>query len=143
MMTKEKQTEAIEAAKEYLKGYERAVRKLERIELRIAEMRSRQVSPHVCLDGMPHVFSVKDLSGYAALLDEEERRYLKSRYLCLRKCREITDKIERLSQDEEKAVLLHRYIKLQKWEDICEEMGYSWKHIHRIHTAALKNFKMT
>lgn len=35
-------------------------------------------------------------------------------------------------------LLLYRYRDLWTWERIAVEMGYSWPHIHRMHTAALK-----
>lgn len=135
-------TEEIETKKEYLRGYGRAVRQMERSEVKIAEMRMNKICPSVNNDGMPHAHSNSDLSGYAALLDEEERRYMKARYERIRICRDISDKIERMGNEDEKDVLMYRYIKLMKWEDICVKMGHSWQHIHRIHKRALENFKM-
>ena len=135
-------TEEIETKKEYLRGYGRAVRQMERSEVKIAEMRMNKICPSVNNDGMPHAHSNSDLSGYVALLDEEERRYMKARYERIRICRDISDKIERMDNEDEKDVLMYRYIKLMKWEDICVKMGHSWQHIHRIHRKALENFKM-
>lgn len=131
-----------EKKKEYLRGYERAVRQMERSELRIREIRLSRICPVVVNDGMPHASSCRDLSSYAALLDQEERRYMKYRYQRIKKCKEITDRIERLSDEDEKDVLLYRYIKLLNWEDIAVKMGFSWQHVHKIHARALKNFKM-
>lgn len=133
----------IEEKKEYLKGYEKAIRQMERSEVKINEMRLNRICPSVNNDGMPHAHNNNDLSGYAALLDEEERRYMKARYNRIKTCKEISDKIEHMENEDEKDVLMYRYIKLMKWEDICVQMKYSWKHIHRIHSKALSNFKMT
>lgn len=132
----------LEQKKEYLKEYEEAVRQMKRNELKIKEMRLNKMCPSFIVDGMPRSSNRSDLSGYAALLDQEERRYLKARYLRIKKCKEITDKIERLESEDEKDVLMYRYIRLRKWEDIGDKMGYSLQHIHRIHGKALKNFKM-
>ena len=140
-MNEEIQNE-IEEKKEYLKGYEKAVRQMERSEVKINEMRLNRICPSVNNDGMPHAHNNNDLSGYAALLDEEERHYMKARYNRIKTCKEISDKIERMENEDEKDVLMYRYIKLMKWEDICVKMEYSWQHIHRIHKRALKNFKM-
>ena len=134
--------EEIETKKEYLRGYGRAVRQMERSEVKIAEMRMNKICPSVNNDGMPHAHSNSDLSGYAALLDEEERRYMKARYERIRICRDISDKIERMDNEDEKDVLMYRYIKLMKWEDICVKMGLSWRRIHYIHNDALKHFKL-
>lgn len=136
-------TEENEKKKEYLKGYERAVRKMERSEERIKEMRLNKMCPSIIYDGMPHGSGSSDMSSYAALLDSERRKYLKARYNRIKKCKEITDRIEGLKNEDEKDVLLYRYIKLMKWEDICIKIKKSWKQTHRIHASALENFKMT
>lgn len=132
----------IELKKEYLKGYERAVRQMKRSEEKITEIRLSKIMPSANNDGMPHAHSNSDLSGYAALLDEEERRYIKTRYYRIKLCEEITNKIERMNNEDEKDVLTYRYIRLMKWEDIAVRMGYSWQHIHKIHARALKNFQL-
>lgn len=135
----EKNTE-IEMKKEYLKGYEKAQRQMERSELRIKEMRLNRICPSVINDGMPHASNQTDLSGYAALLEQEEKRYMRYRYQRVRKCKEITDRIEHLADEDEKDVLIYRYIKLMKWEDIAVKMGFSWQYLHKIHARALKNY---
>ena len=132
----------IEQKKEYLREYEKAVRQMKRSEEKITEMRLSKIMPSSGNDGMPHAHNNTDLSGYAALLDEEERRYMKARYRRIKICKEITDKIERMDNEDEKDVLVYRYIRLMKWEDICGKISKSWKQTHRIHARALKNFIM-
>lgn len=136
----EEQMKENDKKKWYLRGYERAIRDMKRSEERIREMRINRICPSVIADGMPHASGGSDLSGYAARLDEEERKYQKARYLRIKRCQEISDKIERLVDEDEKDVLFYRYIKLMKWEDICVEMHYSWKWIHKIHARALEHF---
>ena len=131
-----------EIKKEYLKGYEKAVRQTKRCEERLKEIRDSRISISVANDGMPHAHNKNDLSSYAALVDQEERKYMKVRYQRIQKCTEITNKIERLENEDEKDVLLYRYIKLMRWEDIAVNMKYSWQHIHKIHARALINFKI-
>ena len=131
-----------EKKKWYLRGYERAVRQMQRGELRIRELRLNGICPAVIADGMPHASGVSDLSDFVAELDREERKYMRARYLRVKLCREIMDKIERLPNEDEKDVLAFRYIKLMKWEDICEEMGFSWNGIHKLHSRALNHFVM-
>ena len=142
MNQEKKDISEIELKKEYLKGYEKAVRQMKRSELKIKEMRLNRICPSVINDGMPHASSQNDLSSYAALLEQEEKRYMKYRYQRIKKCKEITDRIEQLSDEDEKDVLIFRYIKLMKWEDIAVKMGFSWQYTHRIHARALNNFKM-
>lgn len=135
----EKTAPEIESKKEYLWGYQEAVRQMQRSEQRIREMRLNRMLPSAVIDGMPHAHRVNDFSGYAAVLEQEERRYMKARYKRLKKCKEIMDRIERLEDEDEKDVLMYRYIKLMKWEDICDTMHLSWRRIHYIHNEALVN----
>lgn len=132
----------IEEKKDYLRGYERAVRQMERINERIDEIRSNRIGTGINYDGLPHAHNNSDLSEYAAKIDREIRRYIKARYRRTMICREISDKIERMDNEDEKDVLTYRYIRLMKWEDICVKMKHSWQHVHRIHKRALENFKM-
>lgn len=130
----------IEKKKEYLKGYERVVHQMKRSEMIIREIRLDKVCPSVIMDDMPHALYSSDLSAYAAKLDREERRYIKARYKRLMICTEIKNKIEKMDNEDEKDVLIYRYIRLMKWDDIAVKMGYSWQHIHKIHSRALGNF---
>ena len=132
----------IEEKKEYLRSYEKAVRQMERSAEKIKEIRLGQIIPAADNDGMPHARNSTDLSGYAALLDAAERQYMSDRYQRLKICKEITDKIERMDNEDEKDVLTYRYIRLMKWESIAVRMNCSWKQVHRIHARSLKNFKM-
>lgn len=131
-----------ERKKEYLHGYRTAIRQMERSELKIREMRLNKMMPSVIADGMPHAHGGSDLSGYAAKIDQEERRYLKARYKRIQLCKEITDRIEQLKSEDEKDVLTYRYIGLMKWEDICVKMNLSWRRVHYIHGNALEHFEM-
>lgn len=131
-----------EKKKEYLWGYQREKRKLQRLEEELAELRLDKICPSVIQDGMPHASGGSDLSGYAVRKDELERKILKARYKRLQKLKEIQDRIERLEDENEKDVLVFRYIRNMKWEDIAVKMNYRRQHVLRIHGKALINFKM-
>ena len=131
-----------EKKKEYLWGYQREMRQLKRLEEELAELRLSKMCPSVIQDGMPHASGGGDLSGYMVQVDKMERKIQKARYKRIRKFKEIRDRIERLEDENEKDVLVYRYILGMKWEDIAVKMGYTWQHIHRIHSNALENFKM-
>ena len=132
-----------EEKKEYLKGYEKTVRQLKRIEMEIQEIRLGNIYPSVAADGMPHASNKRDLSEYAVLLEREEREYKRVWYKKLKKCKEIKNKIEQLEKEDEKDVLFYRYIKLMKWEEVCNELQCSWRQVHRIHSKALNNIIIT
>ena len=67
-------------------------------------------------------------------VQEEINRQLEKAYVCMAK---IEKAIEALPAREAYLIRL-RYMDLKSWESICVEMHYSWKHIHRIHSEALK-----
>lgn len=132
----------LEEKKEYLKGYEKALRQLRRSEERLREIRSNCLGGAIKLDGMPHAHNSTDLSAYAAALDAEEQFYKEILQTSTAKRNEILKAIEELLNEDEKEVLTYRYISLMKWELICEKVGRSWKQIHRIHGRGLRNIKI-
>ena len=129
--------------KEYLWGYQRAKRQLERLEEELTELRLDKMCPSVIQDGMPHASGGGDLSGYAARVDALERKILKARYKRIQRFKEIRDRIERLEDENEKDVLVYRYIRGMKWEDIAVKMNIGYRHVLRMHGKALENFKMS
>lgn len=50
------------------------------------------------------------------------------------------EKIEQMENEVEKVILYKRYFSNESFENIAVECGYSWRHIHRLHSEALKNF---
>lgn len=132
----------LEAKKEYLRGYERAVRQLKRSDEKIRELRLRQMGVSIKLDGMPHAHNDTDLSSFAAALDaeEEKRNLLVSSYV--RTFREICNIIDQLDDDNEKDVLTLRYINLLTLNQISKKMAISSRQVIRIQNSGLKNIKI-
>ena len=132
-----------EQKKEYLKSYRRAIKREQDILDEIQRLRLDKMFPSVVNDGMPHGSSHSDLSDYAAILDEQidflkEERLEKAKYY-----KKIERQISQMENEDEQEVLRLRYILGMKWEEVAVKMGDSWKQTHRIHSSALKNFKMT
>ena len=132
-----------ESKKEYLRSYTPAVSAARRLEEEIEKLRADKMAPALVMDDMPHAHDQKDLSDYAAKLDELERKLIKARYERIDLYAEIFADIESLEHETEKAVLTYRYLRRYSWEKICVEMGYQWAQMHRIHARALKNFNPT
>lgn len=55
---------------------------------------------------------------------------------------EIENTLLNVSDAQEAKVLRLRYIDMMKWEEICVQMNYSWKQIHRVHKRALENLEI-
>ena len=131
-----------EKKKEYLRGYQKSLKREQDILDEIQELRADKMFPSIVNDGMPHGSSQTDLSAYAATLDEMIEE-LKQERLKRAKLRwKIVRDIRALENEDEQKVLRLRYIKGLKWDEIAAEMNYSYKWIHKIHGKALKNFKI-
>lgn len=130
-----------ERKKEYLKSYQRAVRREAEILDEIQRLRMNKMFPSVVNDGMPKGNSQSDLSEYAAILDEQIQELKEERLEKVRIYQGIEDRIRKMENEDEQRVLRLRYIKGMKWEEVAVEMGYSWKWTHKIHSDALKHFK--
>lgn len=132
-----------EEKKEYLKSYRRAVRREKDILDEIQRLRTDKMFPSVANDGMPKGSNQSDLSDYIAILDEQIELLKVERLEKARCYQKIEKQIRQMGNEDEQEVLRLRYITGLKWEEVAARMSYSWKHIHRIHSSALCNFKMT
>lgn len=127
-------------AKEYLKQYEWAVKRVRRCEeeylnesLLIDAVRSLSDN-----DGMPHGSGIsKPTEDKAVRLSDKRQRLIDAKLDAIRVRQEIFDLINRID-DVEGDVLYERYIKLHKWEEICVSLNYSWYGVHNAHRRALK-----
>ena len=132
-----------EEKKEYLRSYRRAVKREKDILDEIQRLRSDKIFPSVANDGMPKGSNQSDLSDYIAILDEQIELLKVERLEKARCYQKIEKQIKQMENEDEQEVLRLRYITGLKWEEVAARMSYSWKHIHRIHSSALCNFKMT
>lgn len=132
-----------EEKKEYLKSYRRAVKREKDILDEIQRLRADKMFPSVANDGMPKGSNQSDLSDYIAILDEQIELLKVERLEKARCYQKIEKQIRQMGNEDEQEVLRLRYITGLKWEEVAVRMSYSWKHIHRIHSSALGNFKMT
>lgn len=130
-----------EKKKEYLKSYRDAVIAETQIKEEIDQLRLDKMFPSLVQDGMPHGSGSRDLSAYAAKLDEllSELEEQMNERIQLR--REIVRKIESMDSETEKAVLRYRYIHMLKWEEIKERLHMtSLRYVFKVHGRALNNF---
>lgn len=131
-----------EQKKEYLKSYRRAIKREQDILDEIQRLRLDKMFPSVVNDGMPHGSSHSDLSDYVAILNEQIELLKKERLEKVRCYQKIEKQIRQMENEDEQEVLRLRYILGMKWEEVAVKMDYSWRQIHRIHSAALLNLKI-
>lgn len=134
--------ESNDKKKEYLWRYRESVRMVARIESELIELRAMKSGIGISYDGMPSGTTQSDLSDYAAELDQLERELISERYKRIKLYQEIEQRIKGLKSKNENDVLHYRYIKGLDWWEVAEKMGYSERHITRIHGNALTNFEL-
>lgn len=132
-----------EQKKEVLMSYQWAKRDVVRLGEQLVELRIGEMSPGCEIgDGLPHAHNVTDLSEYAVKVEEIEQKIIKARYRRVCAFERVRECIEAMDNEREKTLLTYRYLRGMRWTAICEKMGNSWQHVHRIHASALKNFRI-
>lgn len=97
----------------------------------------------VRLDGMPRGGSGGSGGPTAELATrhiEIEKRYLEKVAELTQLLDAIEKAIEVLDPRERTLIRLH-YIEGLVWEEVCIEMSYAWRQVHRIHAKALEKLK--
>lgn len=131
-----------ELKKEYLRGYQRALRREKLIQSEIDRLRQKQTSVSVEYDGMPHGGRVSDLSDYVAALDGQIEKLHRAQLETVQRYREIWDAVEQVPDDKERELLQLRYLMGKRWEDVAELIGYVKRQVLRIHGDALLHFEI-
>lgn len=140
-MTKREQNEK---KKEYLNRYRQAVRKYNSLQEQEKQLRSQMDGPKAIeYSDMPKAHKQTDLSDYMVRLERILDRIANEKNEMQKIQLEIEEKIIDVMDGEQSRILYLRYIQFMKWEDICVEMGYSWRQVHNIHSKALKDLKIS
>ena len=126
---------------EYLQKYRAYVRQKRRSEIRIREMREK-IYPSQGTAGRVQGGEKKDLSDYEVMKEQEEKKYRRDTYKRAVMCREISNRIEAMDNEDEKDLLTHKYIEGMDWAEIAEKMNISERNVYRIHNRAIKHFKI-
>lgn len=128
--------------KEYLRGYRKHVKRINRIEAEIEEIRNMKMYPSMNNDGMPHGSAQNDLSSYAAILHDREEELYQEGVKQVQTYKDIAYKIGKIDDQDERDVLFYRYIKGFDWWKIAQIMDYSERWIYDLHGRALKKIKI-
>lgn len=131
-----------EKKKVYLRGYRNHGKRIKRIELEIEEIRNMKMYPSMNADGMPHGSGQSDLSKYAAELQEKEDKLYHEGMEQIKTYNDISLRIKKLEDEDERDVLFYRYIKGMEFWEIAKIMDYCERQIHRIHGRALAHIKV-
>lgn len=126
-------------AKEFLRQYEYADRRVRRLEteyqdelIMVDAIRSASDN-----DGMPHGSGIsKPTEDKALRLTDKRLRLIEARTEAVEKRQAVFDLINGIDGIEGD-LLFERYVRLRKWEEICVLLHYSWQGVHKVHRRAL------
>lgn len=129
--------------KKFLRSYRDSVRRAERIDSEIEEIRAIKMSTSSGGGGSRCKGQKNDLSGYVAKLDALERRLEKEKCDRIHFYETVEKVIGSLENEQERDVLFYRYIKGMAWWEIVEKMGYSERWVYWTHGRALAHLKIS
>lgn len=129
--------------KEYLKSYKKLCDKLKSLEDQLQSLREVEQSAKIMkLSDMPKAHKQTDLSDVMVKIEAIYTKIIRLRAECLDKKLEIESNIADMENGVEADILRKRYLEFKTWEQICVEIGYSWRQTHYIHSRALSNFNI-
>ena len=76
--------------------------------------------------------NIAKIADIETLLQDETNKFLKS-------LQEVRELIKLIDDPMQRLIMQKRYLNYQKWEVIAADLGYSWQHIHRVHSSALNS----
>lgn len=132
-----------EEKKEYLNGYKKACIKLVALQEQMESLREvGQTARSQQLSDMPKGGKRhKDLSDLVVKTEKLQDRIDDVMIETLQVKIEIEESLLEVKDAEEARVLRLRYIDFMKWEDISEEMNYSYRQVLYVHGRALENYE--
>lgn len=131
-----------EKKKRYLMSYRWAKKQEERILEEIRALRMDKMFPSTVNDGMPKGSEQRDLSDYAAKLDELIQELKEERLEKIKRLQSIERVIKEIDNEDAQTILRLRYIDGLRWEEVCVAINYEWAQMHRIHARALREIKI-
>ena len=138
-----KTQEQNEIKKEYLNRYKDLCKKLKSLEDQLQSLREVEQSAKIQqLSDMPKGGKQTDLSDVMVSLEVVFTKIIRTRAECLYKKLEIESRIADMGDGIEADILRKRYLEFKPWEQICVEIGYSWRQTHYLHSRALSNLNI-
>ncbi|MBO7728002.1 MAG: hypothetical protein J6S50_05765 [Oscillospiraceae bacterium] len=138
------ETMTVAEKKSYLQWIRRVRYDQDAILEELATLRTRMMSASAKIgDGMPRGGGGSgDLSGYAAKVDELETRLEARLSTYLDAMARLEEDIQAMSDPKEQAVLREYYINGRQWADVARIMGFTIRHVTRLHGWALQHINL-
>ena len=90
------------------------------------------------ISGMPGGGQKMDIPTLLAKIEESQIELIQKQSKLVDIMESIEHTIDGLEDSTERIILRARYLECKKWEQICVELNYSWRQIHRLHSNILK-----
>lgn len=128
--------------KERLRAYRDLRQERDKLKKLIEELDANLYGPTTPnLDGLPRSHGgASAVESLVAQKDQIERKYLAKVAELTAELETIERAIEVLEPRERTLIRLY-YIEGLTWEQVCVEMSYSWRQVHRIHGMALERLR--
>lgn len=130
--------------KERLRQYQAIKHELDQVSGQIEELEASLYSPRAQqMDGMPFAPSGGSSDAREAILDKKAellRHYqqlqadLDAERLAIERAIENLEPMLRM-------LMRLRYLDGLRWEEVCTQMSYSWRQVHRLHKQALAKLR--
>ncbi len=127
--------------KEYLSQAWKMDRRLRVLLGKVEELRSLLDYRSPSLEGSGGGGSADRMPDTLASIIEYERRAQELQEQLVEKYIELDRAIGGVPDGPLREVLERRYLLYQKWEQIADEMHFTERHVHRLHSAALQRIK--
>ena len=132
-------TKENEAKKQFLRKYQSLLRKEKHLEQEIESIRSRYTGQAITYSDMPHGTDQRDLSDFAAEVDDLLRDLEATRWEAVHQYHLIASSIEDMDDIKEQELMRLKYLMGYTWEEVSDEMVLDLRWIYRLHGRALSH----
>ena len=129
-------------AKEFLRNLRKTEIEIRALRMQIEKLRSEAEGVKaMTISDMPKGGQPKDAAEIIAEVADLQRTRYERTLERMEKREQAMVVITRMEDGEQRAVLVMRYVLGKSWDDIVDEMHYSFATVFRLHGAALQSFE--
>lgn len=126
--------------KEELMQYKTIKVEIKQLKERIKELEERKTSikSQVITDMPTGNGEGTDILSLIVMIEDAETELIQKEKQLITTMNKIERTIDNVENSLDRCILRARYIECKAWEQICVELNYSWRQIHRLHSNILK-----
>ena len=126
--------------KEELMQYKTIKVEIKQLKERIKELEERKTSikSQVITDMPTGNGEGTDILSLIVMIEDAETELIQKEKQLIATMNKIERTIDNVENSLDRCILRARYIECKAWEQICVELNYSWRQIHRLHSNILK-----